>query len=76
MSLIPEIETKLAEEGPRTILGGVDHLFRLGVKSMYHEVVYLGVQLFLKTFVSTRQVFPLARLFVIGMSAPLRSIIM
>jgi hypothetical protein len=24
MSLLPEIETKLAEEGPRTILGGAE----------------------------------------------------
>jgi hypothetical protein len=54
----------------------VDHLFRLGVNSMYHEAVYLGVQPFLKTYGSTRQFFPPARLFVIGMFAPLRGIIM
>jgi hypothetical protein len=48
----------------------VDQLFQLGVNSMYHEVVYLGVQPFLKTFGSTRQFLPLARLFVIGMFAP------
>jgi hypothetical protein len=32
----------------RMIMDVVDHLFLLGVNSMYHEVVYLGVQLFLR----------------------------
>jgi hypothetical protein len=33
-------------------LGSVDHLFRLGVNVMYHEAMYLMVQLSLKTWLN------------------------
>ena len=39
--------------------GLVDHLFRLGVNSMYHEAVYLGVQPFFEDFWFYKTIFAL-----------------